>query len=264
MTCEQFIKECLNIGIPLADIKVIFDGYFKIPFDHVLINQNQELNFNTYDLLNKLKQGYPANYLAGYIDILHLHILLNESTLIPRNETEQFVYYLVNNYDLNNKKILDLCTGSGFIAIAIKHYFKDSIVTASDISNSALEIAKKSAEINNTTISFIQSDYFKSIDDTFDYIISNPPYIEEDNKEVNAPFEPKIALFSGKDGLDSYREIFKNLKSHLSKNGEAFFEMESTNSTNTIKLFTTICKEFNYTIWKDDYNRDRYLKCSFK
>ena len=100
----------------------------------------------------------------------------------------------------------------------------------------------------------------EDIHDRFDIIISNPPYIEEGSNNVDAPFEPRIALFSGKDGLDSYRSIFKSLSAHLNENGKAYFELESTNSMNTEKLFKKINKDRYHTrIWKDSYDRDRYL-----
>lgn len=259
MTYNEFFRKAKEANIPLADIRVVFNGYFKMPFDYLGIHGDEEAK-NADEVLEKLKAGYPSNYLAGYIDILSLHILLNESTLIPRNETADFIYNYLYQLDLNGKKILDLCTGSGFIAIAIKKKFPNAIVYASDISSDALAIAKKSSEINNTAITFIQSDFLDDIHDKFDIIISNPPYIEEDSKDVDAPFEPHIALFSGKDGLDSYRSIFKSLFSHLNENGKAYFELESTNSKNTEKLFKDINKDKYHTeIWKDSYGRDRYL-----
>lgn len=259
MTYNEFFRKAKEANIPLADIRVVFNGYFNMPFDYIGIHGDDEAK-GADEVLEKLKSGYPSNYLAGYIDILSLHILLNESTLIPRNETADFIYNYLYQMDLNGKKILDLCTGSGIIAIAVKKRFPNAIVYASDVSLDALSIAKKSSEINNTDITFMKSDFLKDIHDKFDIIISNPPYIEENSKDVDAPFEPHIALYSGKDGLDSYRSIFKDLPSHLNENGSAYFELESTNSTSTEKLFKEINKDRYHTeIWKDTYDRDRYL-----
>lgn len=263
MTVKEIYHSLLDNKIPLADIKGIFDGYFKIDFNSIILHEEDYCCSKEVfeDLLSKLKNGYPVNYLIGYIDILGMRFFLNEDTLIPRIETEDFIYnYLRQNYDLNGLKILDLCTGSGFIAILIKRYFKEATVFASDIVSNALTIAKKNSEYNKTDISFIKSDFLNDIDMKFDVIISNPPYIEEDNEDVNAPFEPHIALFSGKDGLDSYRKIFKLLDSRLTKKGSAFFEIESTNANKVINLFKSINDNYSIEIIKDLYQRDRYIK----
>lgn len=263
MTYNEIFRELTAHQIPLADIKVIFDGYFHVEFDRLGILGDKEgiSKENLNALLLKLKTGYPVAYLVGYTDILSLHLFLNEDTLIPRIETEDFIYsYLKFNYDFNHKKILDLCTGSGFIALAIKKIYKEANVYASDISAGALKIAKRNADYNHCNITFLESDFLKNIPDKFDVIISNPPYIEEDSKEVDAPFEPPLALFSGKDGLDSYRSIFKDLDSHLNENGISFFEMESTNVKNTIDLLKSIQPNFKFKVMQDLYGRERYLE----
>lgn len=260
MTYDEFYRLARKEGIPIADIRVVFDGYFHVPFDRIGIDGDKIAPL-AEKALEKLKIGYPANYLAGYIDILSTHILLNESTLIPRNETADFLHQYLLEKDLNHKRILDLCTGSGFIAIAIKKRYPEASVFASDISVDALKIAKHSAEINHADIQFLTSDFLEDINGKFDIIISNPPYIEEGSKNMYAPYEPELALYSGKDGMDSYRKIFGKLFDHLNPNGEAYFELESTNSLPVKKLFDENKKNPHYTskIWKDSYGRDRYL-----
>lgn len=261
MTYNELFYLFQKENIPYPDIRILFDSYFHMPVDSLGIHGFEEVKEGPKEVLEKLKAGYPANYIAGYIDMLSLHIFLNEDTLIPRNETAQFIHdYVKDHLDLNHKKVLDLCTGSGFIALAVKKYFPDSDVYASDICQNALECAKKSADFNNLKVSFFTSDFLKDTSDVYDVIISNPPYIEEDSKDVFAPYEPALALFSGKDGLDSYRSIFRDLPSHLKKGGSAFFELESTNSIQTETLFHEIHKEgFKTSLWKDWYGRDRYL-----
>lgn len=262
MTFEQFFRQCRSLGIPLADIKTVCNGFLSLPFDRIGIDGDKEIDeAKALYALSKLKDDYPANYLAGYIDVLDLHLLLNESTLIPRNETADFLSrYVKDNTYFDNKKILDLCTGSGFMAIAAKKYHPSSIIDASDISIEALTIAKKNATINNTEIKFIKSDFLDDIIDSYDIIICNPPYIREDDEDVYAPYEPKIALYSGKDGLDSYKKIFSNLDKVLNSNGLACFELESTNATAIIDLLQSLYKaEHKYEIFLDSYNRNRYL-----
>lgn len=259
MTYQEFFIKASSSHIPLADIRVIFDGYFRMPFDSIAIHGNEKAE-GAEEVLERLKEGYPANYLAGYIDILSLHLFLNESTLIPRNETAYFVHDDLFQRDFQHKKILDLCTGSGLIAIAMKKHFPDADVYASDISEDALQIARKNAEYNETDIHFLHSDYLKTISDTFDVIICNPPYIEEGSKDVDAPFEPALALYSGKDGLDSFRSIFNDLTTHLNPGGEAYFELESTNAENTLSLFHQYNqKGFLTKLIRDCYGRNRFL-----
>lgn len=248
-------------NIPLADIETVMEGYFHVPFSRVQISEAEIPDSLVNETLQKLKQGYPANYLSGYIDIQRLHIFLSEEVLIPRNETAQFIFdYVKHHMDLNGKKALDLCTGSGFIALAIKKLYPQADVYASDISEAALTLAKQSAAYNHLSIRFLKSDFLKQIEDTFDIIFCNPPYIEEDSIAVDAPFEPALALYSGKDGLDSYRSIFADLPKKLNHPGFACLELESTNSKNTEELFHTINPiGYHTSIWQDWYQRDRYL-----
>lgn len=261
MTYQELFCLLQKKGIPYADIRVVFDSYFAMPIDRLGIYGNQEVNKDYKTIVSKLEQGYPANYIAGYVDMLSLHLFLNKDTLIPRNETAQFIHeYLKEQVNFNCKKVLDLCTGSGFIALALKKYFPDAIVYASDICQNALNAAKKSAEYNQLDVTFLRSDFLENIEGSFDYIVCNPPYIEENSPDVDAPFEPPLALFSGKDGLDSYRKIFKALPKHFTKKGEAFFELESTNSQKTKELFLSMYPTgYDVSIWKDLYGRDRYL-----
>lgn len=261
MTYSQFITECKKLNISTADIKDMIEGYFKVSYNDIGIICDEQISSNAESIIEKLKHGYPPSYIAGYIDLLNLHILLNENVLIPRMETAYFIHdYIYEKCNLNNLKVLDLCTGSGFISLAIKNKFKDADVYASDISQNCIDIAKQNAKLNNLDITFIQSDYLKDIDDRFDCIISNPPYIKENDTTCKALFEPDIALYSGIDGLNSYREIFKDLLKHLTRGGQAYFEIEETQAENVIKLIKSVLKDqVTCKIYKDPYGKDRYL-----
>lgn len=260
MTFNEIYRALLSYDLPLADIKMIFDGYFHVEFDRLGIVGEEEYNGDIKDLLERVKEHYPVSYLVGYTDMAGLRIYLNKDTLIPRIETEDFVLnYLKPNYDLNNKKVLDLCTGSGFIALLIKKLYPTAEVYGSDLVVEALTMAKKNSIENHLPVEFLQSDYLKEINMTFDFIVSNPPYIEENSKDVFAPFEPKKALFSGVDGMDSYRNIFPDLESRLNENGYAFFELESTNSNKPYLLLKELYPNYKAQIIQDLYGRDRYL-----
>ena len=262
MTYNEIFHFLRKNDVPLADIRDIFDGYFHVAFDRLGIDGDKDgpTKEEIDGLVSKLKTGYPVSYLVGYTDILSLHLFLNEDTLIPRMETADFLYsYIHQNHDFQNKEILDLCTGSGFIALAMKKYYPTCHVVGSDISDGALLMARKNAGYNGLDVSFMKSDFLKDIDGSFDVIISNPPYIEIDSTEVDAPYEPALALFSGKDGMDSYRSIFPDIDKHLKKDGIAFFELESRNAIQTLSLMKKMNPSYDCEIIKDLYGRDRFL-----
>ena len=268
MTYQKFFNLCYQENIPLADIRTVLEYVFGFSFSMLGIKGDEEGidDSDGKEIIQKLKDGYPAVYLSGYDIIRNNKIYLNENVLIPRTETIEFLYdHIKNNYDFSNKKILDLCTGSGFIAIALKSLFPEAVIEASDISSEALALAEKSAEENKKDIHFIHSDFLDDIDSVYDVIVSNPPYIEEDSDEVDAPFEPSLALYSGKDGCDSYRKIFASLSSHLSADGIAFFELEAKNARKVRALLEDITDgEYITELIMDMENKPRYLKARRK
>lgn len=171
--------------------------------------------------------GRPLWYILGDTDFYGYTIKVDERVLIPRPETEELVAFAAQEIKPESR-VLDLCTGSGAIAIAVK--LKTSAnVTASDISECALELAAQNAENNKADVTFIKSDMFAEIDGKFDVIISNPPYIpaadiEGLDKSVK-DYEPRIALDGGADGLDFYRIIAKGAVNKLNEGGKLFLEV---------------------------------------
>ena len=261
MKLKDAYQALLEIHTPLADIKLLFEEYFKVNFNDVFCATNTEIDDEQFNkVLFRLKDDYPILYLIGYLDVLNVRIYLNENVLIPEVETEEFIYdYIFNNLELNNKKVLDLCTGSGFIALALKKHYVSADVIASDISLKALQIAKKSAAFNKLDIQFIHSDYFQNINSKFDVIISNPPYIPLNSPYLKAKFSPELALFAGVDGLDSYRTIFKDVDKYLNSNGIACFELESPNAEKITDLFLKNNPNYETSIYFDMNKRARYL-----
>lgn len=174
-------------------------------------------------IAKKRAEGMPLAQALGYTEFLGLKINVNQDVLCPRPETEllaeQGIEFLKGK---KNARALDLCTGSGCIAIALARFTKAKIV-ASDISGKALSTARKNAEENGADIKFAQSDLFENIKGTFDLIISNPPYIptadiEGLDREVK-DHEPRLALDGGDDGLDIYRKIAAQAGNHLEEGG---------------------------------------------
>ena len=163
-----------------------------------------------------LKDGYPIQYLIGYVDFYGYKINVNEDVLIPRYETEYLLEKVINiskKIFSNKINILDIGTGSGAISIVLKNEL-NSNVTACDISKKALNVAINNAKINNSSIKFIKSDIFSNINDKFDIIISNPPYISSDEVIMDSvkKYEPNLALYAPKDGLYFYEEIIKDAR----------------------------------------------------
>jgi len=182
-----------------------------------LINLNK-WNENTLKLL---ENDYPVQYIIGYVDFYGLKIFVNENTLIPRYETEYLVektLNLIKKYKLENIKILDLCTGSGAIGLTLKSMLPKSKVTLSDISVSALEVAKQNKENLSLDVNIIESDLFSNIHEKYDVIITNPPYVM--TTEPLPPTvlkEPHQALYSGEKGINHIEQILKNIKNYLNE-----------------------------------------------
>ncbi len=184
-----------------------------------------------------------------------LNFYVNENVLIPQPDTEILVEEVLQLLKQNvSKKILDICTGSGVIAISIAKMQENSTVTASDISKKAINIARKNSVDNNTDIEFVLSNMFEKINGKFDIIVSNPPYIEENvistlPKEVQK--EPYIALSGGEDGLKFYRIIAKEGKKFLNANGYIAVEIGYNQKEKVIELFEK--EEYKEVYSKKDF-----------
>jgi len=163
---------------------------------------------NQYDHLTP--PDYPIAYVAGEWFFCGLPFYINKHVLVPRADTE----VLVDCVPKGDVSVLDLCTGSGCIAIALAKRGFDN-VTASDICKKALKVAKKNARVNKADVKFVQSDLFENIKGEFDVVVCNPPYIktaELGKFDKSTLHEPKIALDGGADGLDFYRKIISQAK----------------------------------------------------
>lgn len=208
--------------------------------------------------------GRPLWYIIGDADFCGYKIKVDERVLIPRPETEELAMMVVASAEEGNS-ILDLCTGSGAIAIAVerelaKHKRKCK-VTATDISAEALALAKENAELNEAEILFVQSDLFSRIRGRFDIIVTNPPYIPTSEidglqREVQA-HEPRLALDGGTDGLDYYRRIAETAPKYLARGGTLMMEVGKGQAQAVVKMF----KGNGYSMIIQDFNGiDRYVK----
>ena len=211
----------------------------------------------------RLKEGYPIQYLIGYVDFYGYKIKVNENVLIPRYETELLVEKTINyaknifNGEIN---ILDIGTGSGAISIALSKNLKSN-VTACDISKEALITAKSNAEDNNVNINFVESDIFSNIKEKYDIIISNPPYISEDEKIMDSvrKYEPNLALYAEDEGLYFYKRILNEAKDYLNEKFIIAFEIGWWQADLIKDIAKHIFINSKIIIEKDYLEKNRYL-----
>lgn len=213
------------------------------------------------DALKQTQKGYPIQYLIGFVDFYNCKIKVNESVLIPRYETEYLVEKTIKYLQGKNIKTgIDLCTGSGCIAIALKKHLNIQI-DACDISKNALKVAKENAENNKVDIHFFQKDILtEKIKRKYDFLISNPPYVKIDeytSKETK--YEPQIALFANNNGLEFYQRILEISEYLLNPKGMIIFEIGATLGEEIKKLALDIYPKANIKIEKDLNELERFM-----
>lgn len=236
-TIEKLLQDGVNIikkreyNNPFLDVQLILSYLLNKDKIYLILNKDEEVEDNIvgkfYEMIEKRNLGYPLQYMINSQEFMGLEFFVQEGVLVPRPDTETLVEKVINyvkNSNLNNEniKILDIGTGSGAIAISLGYYLKNSHVTAIDISDVAIETAKinvRKLNLNNVNIEKIDIFNFNGteiVDDKYDIVVSNPPYIESGEisylpTEVSQ-YEPKLALDGGKDGLEYYRQIVKIFK----------------------------------------------------
>lgn len=221
-----------------------------------------------FDLINKnINEDTPLSHLVGFDYFYDRKFKVTKDVLSPRMETEELIYKVLEYIKKSKKdsfRILDLCTGSGIIAITLKKEIveKNTEIVASDISEKALSIAIENANNNNANITFIKSDLFENISGKFDLIISNPPYISYKDKTAIKDsvlnYDPHLALFAEEDGIYFYRKIIENAVQYLSKDGVIFFEIGYDQKEKILELGKN--NNFITTVYKDINARDRIAK----
>lgn len=220
------------------------------------------------EFFNRRLKNEPIAYILGKCEFMAMDFLLNNHTLIPRPDTEILVEKAIEIINQNNfKNVIDIGTGSGAIAISLAKYCNISI-DAIDISFKALEIAKENAKLNNVkNINFIQSNIFENINNRYDMIVSNPPYIKTkviENLEANVrDYEPILALDGGENGLIFYEEITNNACKYLNKNGYLIFEIGYDQAEEVEKIMEKN-NFYNIKVLKDLSGLDRVILGNIK
>lgn len=222
-------------------------------------------NEDLQQAIERLNKGEPVQYIVGDVEFYGNIIDVNPNVLIPRPETEELVEktqnYINKIFESEKIDIIDVGTGSGCIPIALKKIFPNSNITAIDISKPALDVAIKNAQKNNVEIDFIQSNLFESVNKKFNVIISNPPYIKENEEimDIVKNNEPHIALYAPNNGLYYYQEILKNANKYLNEKYLIAFEIGETQGEEIIKIAKTYFPNSKIIKEKDLRKFDRFI-----
>ena len=233
--------------------------------DNLALELTEEDEQKYFQLINKhIKDDTPLSHLVGFEYFYDRKFKVTSDILSPRMETEELVYKVIDyirKNNLTNIKILDLCTGSGIIGITLKKELEefDVKILASDISSRALTVAKENASSLEVDISFAESDLFSNIQDKFDIIVSNPPYIAHDDKKTIKEnvlnYDPHLALFADEEGMYFYRNIIEKSRPYLNEKGIMFFEIGYDQKEKIITLGEN--NKFETVVYKDINGRDR-------
>ncbi len=264
--------------------ELIVYGKSKIHSDHAKMLLADLLNINSLELLNYLdkqvsqeieeeykkkvdlvKVKNPIQYVIGNVNFYGNIYEVNKNVLIPRFETEELVentlYYINNYFNPYDLSIIDLGTGSGCIGITLKKKLPKSDVTLVDISPKALEVARKNATNLDANVTIIENDMLNGLEDKYNIIISNPPYIKtnEEIEDIVKDNEPHLALYGGIDGLDYYKQILESAKERVKDYYLIAFEIGDTLKNDVINIARMNFPNANIVAKKDLQGRDRMI-----
>lgn len=259
-----------TIRQPFSHTDAIFLSYIlgitksDLYLNSITLNTKQKKQLQKYRKL--FVKDYPIDYIIGTVKLFELSFNLNKNVLIPRPETEKLIKYISDNTKYTDL-LVDIGTGSGVIGIALSNSFSKVILT--DISQKALNVAKKNIlENNKKNILTVRSNLLKNkslqktVGSVQDWtLVANLPYVPYDEiknaKDCNVFYEPSIALYSGKDGLDCFRELINQIKVLKNKPKQCFFELDLRNIHQAKEIMETI--GYNCEIIKDENGLDRFL-----
>ena len=256
MTVKEFrqnFNESLASVYPTVEIDSLFfqlmEHVLNIGRAEIILKINTELDQDILNdvvhFMNRLEKKEPIQYVIGQTSFAEIPIHVNHHVLIPRPETENLVYWITSR-EPYNLAILDICTGSGCIAFALENHI-NARVSAWDISNEALKVAKQTGTSINSNVSFSQVDILKGpqTQDRWDIIVSNPPYVlEEEKSQIHAnvlEYEPHLALFTSReDTIQFYRAVIQFASLHLLPGGRLYFELNPNTANAVISLLKTM------------------------
>lgn len=264
-TISQLEKQLQEIGEDPENLTYVFrelKGWSLLDF---ILHQNKEVTESDQKILEsimaQLEDHRSPQYITGKAYFRDLELAVDERVLIPRPETEELVDLVLKENSKADLRVLDIGTGSGAIAISLKSARPDWQVTASDISQGALQLAEENSKLNQVSLDFVESDVFGQITGTFDVIISNPPYIaygDKDEVGMNVlASEPHLALFADEDGFAIYRQIIEGAGEHLSENGKLYFEIGYKQGDGLRALLSKHFPQKRVSVLEDIFGKDR-------
>ena len=281
MTISELIKKGMielkneNIEEPKLKSRLLMQYVLNETRQYVIVNDKEQLDKvkekQYLEEIKRLKKGVPIEHITHQKEFMKLSFFVDKNVLIPRQDTEILVEEVIKiAKKINARKVLDLCTGSGAIAVSLAKYLPQIEITAVDISNEALKIAKKNAVINNVEnqITFVSSDLFTNLnEEKFDIIVSNPPYIKTniiEKLDIQVKNEPHIALDGGIDGLDFYKKIINESYQYLKYNGYLCMEIGYDQKIDVIELIENTEKFTGTYSKKDLFDNDRIIVTRIK
>lgn len=256
---------------------IILEAFHKLKRIDLALNPNYELDtlhlLQWETVLVDLKKQKPIQYILGETEFFGLPFYVNENTLIPRQETEELVDWIIKDFKIEgfqDLKILDIGTGTGCIAISLAKNITNASVFALDVSEKALATAEKNATLNDVHLTFLHQNILEveNLNQKFDVIVSNPPYVRNlEKQEIHKnvlEYEPHLALFvEDHDALLFYRKIATLATKNLSKNGKLYFEINQYLGKEMIEMLDNLGFQ-NIQLKKDIYGNDRMICCFFK
>lgn len=262
-----------------GEVDVFLDMLFEafLGWDKVRLLTSREQTIDHSDLLRfhwaleDLKQSRPIQHIIGFVGFCGCRIEVSPDVLIPRPETEEIVNWIINHLSIHHSPftILDLCTGSGCIAIALKKAFPPADVTAVDVSPEALEIARQNASNNGVEVRFMERDVLNGVDGlngSYGLIVSNPPYVRDSERAQMAAnvldYDPALALFvPDDDPLRFYRAISTIAQNHLAENGQVVVEINEDLAEETCAVFKA--QGFTPKVHADFRGKSRWISARF-
>lgn len=271
MELNEALKEGLNYledskyTNPFFEVRLILSRLLDKDISYLIAHDKDILDEKIIDeyfsILEKRRNGVPLQYIFGETEFFGNKFFIDENVLIPRDDTEISVEALIDIFENNSiRSSLEIGAGSGIVSITMAMRYSDVNFTAVDISDYAIKNTKKNIErFNLENIKVLKSNLYENIEESYDIIYSNPPYIKsKDIEELQAEvkdYEPMLALDGGVDGLFFYREIINGLDKYLNKNGYVVFEIGYDQGDDLRELL----KDYSVEVLKDLSNKDRVV-----
>lgn len=264
---SDFEEELIRQGEEAESLSFVYRSLKNLSFTDFVFALQKEVTEEAEQfvkgIFQQLAAHKPAQYIIGQADFYGMQLKVDERVLIPRPETEELVELILAENPETNLSVLDIGTGSGAIALALAKNRPDWSVTAADISQDALDLAKENAKNQNLQIFLKKSNCFTEISEKYDIIVSNPPYISrEDESEVGLNVfhsEPHLALFADEDGLAIYRRIAEDAKDYLKDGGKIYLEIGYKQGQSVPELFRKHLPEKRVRTLKDQFGQDRMV-----